>query len=118
MSLLDATNEAIGAAAHLGPMDAGAVEALRDLARKIDAWDVIVEWALDDIAGGGRDSVRPAVPANDNTSLPTYLKFCESLGLTPAGRGELAGVGKGKQPKVEAGGGKKLSSLGSLPRPA
>jgi len=83
-TLADATDAAIKAADHLTDADAGAVEALRMLARKIDAWDVIVAWALDDVAD--RDGGRPAVPANDNVALPSYLKYCESLGLTPAGR--------------------------------
>lgn len=82
--VLDATESAIKAATHLTDMDAGAIETLRALARKIDAWDQIVEWATDD--AGQREGSRPTVPANDNVSIPTYLKFCESLGLTPTGR--------------------------------
>lgn len=91
--LVDATEAAIKSATHLTDMDAGALEALRALARKIDAWDQIVEWALDDAAG--KDGQRPAVPANDNVSIPTYLKFCESLGLTPTGRTRAAIESKG-----------------------
>lgn len=87
-SLAEATEAAIEAAKHLTEMDAGAIEALRALARKIDAWDQIVEWALDDAAD--REGSRPVVPANDNVSIPTYLKFCESLGLTPTGRTRAA----------------------------
>jgi hypothetical protein len=68
----------------LGPLDAGAIAGARALADKIDAWDVIVDWAQEDI--DGIDGARPAVPAHDNTSLPAFLKFCESLGLTPTGR--------------------------------
>jgi len=105
MSLVDATEKAIKAATHLTAMDGGAVEALRDLARKIDAWDQIVEWALDDAAG--RDGSRPAVPANDNVSIPSYLKYCESLGLTPAGRVKLGD-------KKESAGGK-LAQLRAVP---
>lgn len=97
MSLQDATEAALAGAEHLTDADKGAVEALRSLARKIDAWDVIVEWAMDDAADS--DS-RPRVPQNDNVSLPTYLKFCESLGLTPAGRTKLG------EKKPEAPGGK------------
>lgn len=84
--LADATEAAIKAATHLTPADAGAVEALRMLARKIDAWDQIVEWAIAEAPEGKR----PAVPANDNVSIPSYLKFCESLGLTPTGRTRAA----------------------------
>lgn len=107
-SLAQATEAAIDAADHLTPADAGAIEALRALARKIDAWDRIVEWALDDARA---NESRPPVPQNDNVSLPTYLKFCESLGLTPAGRGRLA------EKKPEAKGGK-LSRLSAVPKPA
>jgi hypothetical protein len=83
----EALEKSVAAASHLTPMDAGAVEAARALADKIDAWDAIVEWALDD--AGDKPGARPAVPQNDNVSIPSYLKFCESLGLTPAGRARL-----------------------------
>ena len=59
---------------------AGTVAAARALADKIDAWDVIVQWALEDAGGQGR----PAVPQNDNVSIPSFLKFMTELGLTPA----------------------------------
>jgi hypothetical protein len=87
--LIDATEVAIKAADHLTDMDDGAVEALRALARKIDAWDRIVEFALDDVAGNESKGARPAVPQNDNVSISAYLKFCDQLGLTPAGRKSL-----------------------------
>lgn len=29
-------------------------------------------------------------PSQDNVSIPTFLKYCESLGLTPAGRNRAA----------------------------
>ena len=106
--LVDATEAAIAAATHLTSADDGAVEALRALARKIDAWDTIVEWAMDEAADLEQ---RPRVPQNDNVSLPTYLKFCESLGLTPAGRAKLV------EKKPEAAGGK-LGKLKSVPKPA
>ena len=102
--VLDATEAALAAAKHLTDMDKGAVEALRSLAAKIDAWDVIVDWANDDVAG--MEGRRPMVPANDNVSIPTYLKFCESLGLTPAGR---------TRAQIEKGGGDgNASPLGKL----
>lgn len=107
-SVSDATEKAIAAATHLTGMDGGAVEALRKLARKIDAWDLIVEWALDDKAGMRGWEGRPVVPEHDNVSIPTYLKFCESLGLTPAGRVKLPA------PKKEQPVGK-LASLQSAP---
>ena len=99
----EALDEAVATATHLTALDAGAVAAARALADKIDAWDVIVDWAIDDADQAG-DGARPKVPANDNTSLPTFLRFCESLGLTPAGRSKL------EMPK-EGGGGGKLTSL-------
>jgi hypothetical protein len=88
-SLLRATNKAIRAAKHLTDLDSGAIESLREIARSIDAWDVIVEYALDDIAGKEHKNARPAVPQFDNTAWPTYLKYCEQLGLTPKGRKDL-----------------------------
>lgn len=99
----EALDEAVAAAKHLGPLDAGAIAAARALADKIDAWDVIVEWALDDANQEG-DGARPKVPANDNTSLPTFLRYCDSLGLTPAGRTKL-------EPAKEDGAGGKLTLL-------
>ncbi len=86
--LASATDKAIAAADHLTDQDAGAVEAMRALARKIDAWDQIVEWALDDAAA--MKGSRPAVPQNDNVSIASYLKYCDQLGLSPAGRKSLA----------------------------
>lgn len=79
-SLADALERAIGAAGHLTERDAAGVAAARELARKIDAWDVIVRWAIEDAAESGS---RPKVPANDNTSLPTFLKYLEALQLVP-----------------------------------
>jgi hypothetical protein len=86
MDLVAATEAAVAAAKHLTPADAGAVEALRALARKIQAWDRIVEWALEDADENGG---RPTVPQNDNVSLSAYMKCCEQLGLTPSGRKSL-----------------------------
>lgn len=86
LDLVAETERAIEAADHLTDMDAGAVEALRALARKIQAWDQIVEWALDDARDSGG---RPTVPQNDNVSLSAYLKYCDQLGLSPAGRKSL-----------------------------
>ncbi len=103
--ILAATESAIAAATHLGAMDAGAIEALRSLAANIDAaderWDARADDALE-------HNLRP--PAQDNVSIPTYLKFCESLGLTPAGRVRL-----NEEKKGNAGG--KLASLSPIKRP-
>ena len=87
MDLIAETEASIGAASHLTDVDRGAVEALRALARKIQAWDQIVEWALED--AGEREGSRPSVPQNDNVSLSAYLKYCDQLGLSPAGRKSL-----------------------------
>jgi hypothetical protein len=62
------------------------MSALLALARKIDAWDVIVAWASEDAEEFGS---RPTVPQNDNVSISAYLKGCEQLGLTPSGRAAL-----------------------------
>ncbi|WP_157874164.1 terminase small subunit [Psychromicrobium lacuslunae] len=90
MSVFESCVKAIEAAPHVDRdgVDAAAVEALLSLARKIDAWDVIVGWAFEDAAESGD---RPKVPANDNTSLPTFLRYCEALGLTPGSRKALTG---------------------------
>lgn len=93
MSVVDAVEKAIESADHIDRdgVDAGAVEALRKLAAKIDEWDTIVQWAIEDAARDSSGNGRPKVPANDNTSLPTFLKFCEALGLTPGSRKALTG---------------------------
>lgn len=101
--LIDATEDAIKAAKHLTDMDQGAVEALRALARKIDAWDQVVEWALDDARAA--EGKRPAVPQNDNVSISAYLKYCDQLGLSPAGRKSL---------ELDRGGESGGSKLGKL----
>ena len=79
----------VSAAKHLTVADSAAVEAARALARKIDAWDVIVDWAVDDAA---ESESRPKVPQNDNVSLASFLKYCDALGLTPAARSAVAPV--------------------------
>lgn len=116
--VLAATEEAIAEAKQkkrIGVMDAGALAAIRVLARKIDEeqdrWDYCMEWA--EYGRGGEDPP-PKPPPMDNVSIPIYLKFCESLGLTPAGRGRIPGG----TPK-EAGGGSTLGNLSEgVPRPA
>ena len=91
-----AFDRSVEAARHLTELDAAAVEAARALADKIDAWDVIVEWARDDVEE--TRGARPAVPQNDNVSLASFLKYVESLGLTPMARkvplGDVAKSGK------------------------
>ena len=93
-TVLAATEASIKAAKHLGLLDAGAVEVLRHLARTID-----------DISNGQDDldadlDADPRKPRSlDNVTIPTYLKACDALGLTPAGRVRL-------DEKKEAPGGK------------
>lgn len=104
IDMVGATEKALEAASgHLTDADAGAVEALRALARKIDAWDVIVQWALEDAEQ--TKGARPAVPQNDNVSISAYLKYCDQLGLSPVGRKALGvkdGGGSGKKAKLHA----------------
>lgn len=79
-SVSESLERAIRNAKHLRARDAAAVNAARALARKIDAWDVITQWALDDAA---ESKGRPAVPANDNVSIASFLKYLDTLGLVP-----------------------------------
>lgn len=96
MSVAEATETAIDAADHLTDMDQGAVQMLRTLAAAADSID--------------ENGLNPAGKL-DNVTIPTYLRYCESLGLTPAGRARLA------EKKPEGKGGK-LGRLSSVPRPA
>lgn len=113
-----ATEEAIAKAkseGRLGTLDAGAVAALRVLARKIDEeqarWEYALEWAqFNPGAPGG-----PKPPAHDNVSIPTFLRYAESLGLTPAGRGRIA---DGKPSEAGGTGGTLLELVQSVPKPA
>ena len=98
----DAFEDAVEAADHLTESDAGTIAAARALADKIDAWDVIVQWAKEDASESGD---RPTVPHNDNVTLPTFLKFLDALGLTPIARQKLDQEDKG------ASGGNKLAQL-------
>ena len=86
-ALAEALESALTAADHLEPKHAATVAAARALAEKIDAWQVIVEWALEDAA---ESESRPKVPANDNTSLPTFLKYMEALQLVPPAKAAAA----------------------------
>lgn len=105
MSLVEATEASIAAAKHLTKADDGAVAAILHLALKIDLMDEYLEALADDAAKHNR---RP--PSPDNVSVPTYLKYCESLGLTPAGRLRLG-------PSEEKPGGK-LGQLRSVAKGA
>ena len=86
--VLDATVASVEDArrrGQIGASDAGAVAALLALARKIDMQDEYFQ-ALAELAE--ENNSRP--PSVDNVSLPTYLKYCDSLGLTPSGRERLS----------------------------
>ena len=74
--------ESVSNAKHLRAKDAATVAAARALAWKIDHWDELAEQAISDAEVKGKGA-RPAVPLNDNTSIPTFLKYCAALGLTP-----------------------------------
>lgn len=95
-SLSEALDRAISNAGHLRAKDAAAVKAARDLARKIDAWDVIVDWALEDAR---ETRGRPRVPQNDNVSLETFRKYLDVLGLTPEREAPKKGEAKTKAPE-------------------
>ena len=88
-AVVEGSTIAVAAAAHLdrNGKDAGAIAALLALAHKIDDYDTILDAILEQIEQDPESKIRP--PASDNVSLPTYLKYCESLGLTPGGRGDL-----------------------------
>lgn len=102
-SLREALDRAVADSSHLSVRDAAAIAAARALADKIDAWDVIVEWAKDDLAGNPRPGARPAVPQNDNVSLPSFLKYLEALQLVPpAAEKAKPGPASGASPAQQA----------------
>ena len=102
-SLVDATEEMIGAAGHLTDQDAGMIAAIRALALKIDVADDYFRELAEQAAIRKH---RP--PSQDNVSLPTYLKYCAELLLTPASRE--------RTPPAKTGGtgGSKLAQLRSV----
>jgi len=62
--------------------------------------DELAEQAISDAEAKGKGT-RPAVPQNDNTSLPTFLKYCAALGLVPEEE-KPAKPARGKAAKPEA----------------
>lgn len=113
---------------RLDAKDKATLAAARVLARKIDEeqarWDYCYEWEqrwfewsrdVDGDFDAEPPKAPPKPPPMDNVSLPTFLRYCESLGLTPAGRGRIPGA-----PKEGSGsGGSKLGKITSaIPRPA
>lgn len=95
MSVVDATNAAVKASTVLTDADAGAVAALLHVAAQIDA-------QVDGLTPDGK---------LDNVSVPTYLKFCDALGLTPVSRLRFAKPAQAEE--VEPNGGK-LGQLRSI----
>lgn len=97
MSVVDETEAAVAAAKKsgmLGASDAGAVAVLLHMATQIDA-------QVDGLTPDGK---------LDNVSVPTYLKFCDALGLTPTSRKRLTA----DAPVERASSGGKLSQLKSI----
>lgn len=92
MQVWETTNEAIQAAKRAGvltEMDEGAIEALLQLAERLD------------------DPDYPNIDGKfDNVTAALYFKACDSLGLTPAGRAKL------QEKKEKAGG--KLAQLRAI----
>ena len=88
----DGLERSISAATHLTSLDDGAVAALRALASKIDNWDAVVDAAMEQ----AEDGKKLPVPLHDNVSIPTFLKYCEALKLTPASRGVTVGESDAK----------------------
>lgn len=68
---------------HLAPHDEAAIVAAAQLARKIDLTDKYFAELERDAA---KHRLRP--PSQDNVSQPSFLKYLEALGLTPAARKE------------------------------
>ena len=80
--LVEATEAAIIEGYRLGvltELDRAAVQALRDLAVKISVQDEYFDALRHEQQDG-----RP--PGIDNVSIPTFLKFCQALGLTVSAR--------------------------------
>ena len=84
MSVYEATELSVSHAIASGALDAnlsaGPVAAVLALARKIDGWDAVIEAAMED----REDGAKLPIPLHDNTSIPTYLRYCEALQLTPS----------------------------------
>lgn len=92
MSVYEATERSVAQAISSGAIDAdlsaGPIAATLALARKIDGWDAVVEAAM----GGREDGAKLPIPLHDNTSIPTYLKYCEALQITPSKMAARAAV--------------------------
>lgn len=89
MTVLRATNASIRAAGdRITDSDKAAIEVLRKLARTIDHPDFPVI--------NGRF---------DNVTIPTYFKYLDALGLTPAGRKVIEGKAGGSDGDGKPAGG-------------
>ena len=99
-TVADALERSLRNAKHLRAKDAATVAAARALAWKSDHWDELAEQAISDAEAKGKGT-RPAVPQNDNPSLPTFLKYCAALGLVPEEE-KPAKPARGKAAKPEA----------------
>ena len=99
-SVSEALERSIANAKHLRARHSAPIAAARALARKIDAWDQIAQWALDD-ASDGRG--RPAAPANDNVSFASFLKYLDALGLTPEDEAPASRPGRPASKPAPAG---------------
>lgn len=108
-TVLEATERSIRAATTSHTLDAeknaGPLAALRVLARKIDTEHEVREAALDWNAENDSKAKPPPV---DNVSIPTYLKYCESLGLTVDKAAPVAADGQ------QQGGGQSGGTLHNL----
>lgn len=114
-SVAEALERSLKNAKHLRALDSGAVAAARALARKIDAWDVIVDWALEDAEERDGNS-RPLVPANDNVSIASFLKYMEALGLTSPVEQIAKGAGAPVTPLSKVGAFRSRAKAGSTKR--
>lgn len=91
LSVSEALERSIRNAKHLRAQHSATIAAARALARKIDAWDVIAQWAVEDAAEA---KGRPPVPQNDNVSIASFLKYLDALGLTPEDAAPAARPGR------------------------
>lgn len=62
-----------------GRIDDASIALARSLADKLDAWDVIVRWAVEDMHEA--EGKRPAVPQFDNVTTSQYQKLLKDIGL-------------------------------------
>ena len=85
-SVYDATVKAVGAAKHLKPIHLGAVAALLQQAKLVDAM----------VERGGLKSNGDT----DTTTVGVYLRYCNDLGLTPSAQAAM-NAKKNVQPPEE-----------------